>query len=454
MLPKISLLVLIVILGGALRFYNLSGRATFEWDQSRDHETVASLINQKKPTLVGPVIQGQGGFMLGPLYYYLLIPTHLLMSGNPISQPLTSIIIDLTLIVALFILGNRLSRPPTGLILAGLWCFSTYSISLSIVSWNVSLIPLYTLGSLSLGMQLTHHFRLRYFFLAVFWFGLAWHIHPSVIFQIPLALWLTRTNLRLFSPKTLSLALIVLVAPILPWLAFDLRHDFTNLRLLSDFFASSSLPGSLPKTLSSIWQKYAFELSQLIFGRQLFFVGTILILAQFIYLLFTTHFLSKFLKYNLLFSFLALILMRNPDFGNYYLLNILIINLYLLAQILASLPTHYRIFLFGLFLFINISQYRFATQPFSLAIKSQVLEEIAAWKNPVDLEISLPVGRRSAFDWYLAHESTLDHQDTAQDVAYIVESDELEVTAPEKARSVVIEKTIGGFRFVGYEHNP
>lgn len=450
----LAVLTILLLIGGYLRLHNLAGRATYEWDQARDHTAVSLMLEQLKPVLVGPVIQGQGGFMLGSLYYYLLVPAHLLTSGNPLSQPITSVIIDLVLIILLFVAGLRFFRPETGLILAGLWAFLNYPINLSLVSWNVSLVPLYTLGSLVLGLQLASRYRLRTFFFACFWFGLSWHVHPSVIFQIPLIFWISRALFPRFTWSTIALALGSLLIPLIPWLIFDLRHSFTNLKLLFAFFAFPSLPTSLTLTISSIWQKYAFELSQIIFGRQLLFAGSALILVQLIYLSLAHHFLARFLKINLLASFLALVFMRNPDFGNYYLLPLLLLNVAFLAHLLTSLPRPLRVLLLGLLLSFQLTQYRFATQPYSLSIKAEILEVIATWKNPVDLEISLPVGRRSGFDWYLAHQSSLVASDSALDVAYIVESDELEITAPEKARSIVIEKTLGGFRFVGYAHNP
>lgn len=448
-------LILILIVASFLRFYNLSGRSTFEWDQERDHQAVSLMLKEKKPLLVGPVTQGQGGFMLGPLYYYLLIPAYLIFSGDPLAQPVTSLILDLVVIVSLYFLGNRLRRPPFGLIVSTLWAFSAYTVRLSFVSWNVSLVPLYTLGSLVIGHLLSLRFRSSYLVLALFWWGLSWHVHPSVAIQIPLALWLTRRHLSHLPLREWSRAVLAFCLPLLPWALFDFRHEFTNSKLLFNFLGSSSLPDSLVTTLISVWQKYAFELSQLIFGRQLLLVGTVLIFSQFLYLFITRRqFLSHFLAANLFLSFAVLILMRSSDFGNYYLLSLLLTNVWILSTILISLRLPWRLLFIALFLLVNFRQYRFATEPYSLAVKLEVLETIAAWNNPVDLEISLPVGRRSAFDWYLANRSSLRHDDSAPNVAYLVESDQLEINAPEKARSVVIERTIGGFRFVGYEANP
>jgi len=453
MLQKLTLpfLIILVILGAVLRSYNLPGRATFEWDQERDHQAVTAMVTAVKPPLVGPVIQGQGGFMLGPLYYYLLTPSYLLLSGNPLSSFYLSIFLDLVLVLGLYFLGNRYLGRPAGLIAGLLWVFSAYAIRLSLVSWNVSLVPLYTLGSLGLGLALHQSFRLRYFWAALFWLGLAWHVHPSVIFQIPVALLLSWPHLRPLRPKAWLFGLGCFLLPLSPWAIFDLRHSFTNTKLLFGFLSQSSVPSALGATLVSIWQKYAFELSQLLVGRQLFALGSVLIIGELVYLLFSRKYISRFLGLNLVFSFLALLLMRNEDFGNYYLLNLAIINVWLIVDLLHSYRAPLRWGLLIGFLLLNLKQYNFTTGPYSLAVKQEVLTTIAAWHNPVDLEISLPVGRRSAFDWYLVHSSILRHDDNARDVAYIVESDQLEITAPEKARSIVIEQTIGGFRFVGYQ---
>ncbi|MFH2019545.1 MAG: glycosyltransferase family 39 protein [bacterium] len=455
MMKKISFLLLIIILLSAtvLRGYNLAGRATFEWDQERDQKAISTMIQEHKPSLVGPVTQGQGGFLLGPLYYYLLIPAHLVMSSNPLSQSTTSILIDLGVIIALYVLGNRLFRPSTGLIAASIWAFSAYTIRLSLVSWNVSLVPLYTLGSLALGLILQRHFRFRYILISLFWLGLAWHIHPSVVFQIPIVLWLSRSSLRRLSLRNWLFSGIALVLPLTPWIVFDLRHQFTNTKLLLGFVSHSSLSDPIGLTLTSLWEKYSFELSQLIFGRQLLVAGSVLVIIQLFLLWHSRSFVTRFLAFNLFFNALALILMRNVDFGNYYLLNLLLLNVWLLVDLIVSFRPRYSFLFLLIFLVFNFGQYRFTTQPFSLKVKAEVLNRIAVWNNPVDLEISLPVGRRSGFDWYLANTTLLRDDDMAPNVAYIVESEQMEINAPVKARSIVIQETIGGFRFVGYKGN-
>ncbi|MBI5356991.1 hypothetical protein HZB78_05300 [Candidatus Collierbacteria bacterium] len=79
------LFLLVVIIGGLLRFYRLQDLATFGGDQGVDYQNVARMIAERKLSLLGPITHV--GIFLGPLYYYLLIPFFLIFNFDPIAAP-------------------------------------------------------------------------------------------------------------------------------------------------------------------------------------------------------------------------------------------------------------------------------------------------------------------------------------------------------------------------------
>ena len=67
------LIVLILLLAAYLRLYNISGYMTFLGDEGRDVLVVKRMIVDHKWTLLGPTAS-VGGFFLGPIYYYFMLP--------------------------------------------------------------------------------------------------------------------------------------------------------------------------------------------------------------------------------------------------------------------------------------------------------------------------------------------------------------------------------------------
>ena len=102
-------LLLVVIIGGLLRFYRLSDMATFGGDQGVDYQNVARMIVEKRLSLLGPVTHV--GVFLGPLYYYLLIPFFLIFKFDPIAAPVMFAIFGTATVGLVYILAKLLLRP-------------------------------------------------------------------------------------------------------------------------------------------------------------------------------------------------------------------------------------------------------------------------------------------------------------------------------------------------------
>ncbi|MBI2309840.1 hypothetical protein HYU89_02990 [Candidatus Collierbacteria bacterium] len=102
-------LVLVVIIGGLLRFYRLQDLTTFGGDQGIDYQNVARMVVEKRLSLLGPVTHV--GVFLGPLYYYLLIPFFLIFKFDPIATPVMFGLFGTTTVGLVYILAKLLLRP-------------------------------------------------------------------------------------------------------------------------------------------------------------------------------------------------------------------------------------------------------------------------------------------------------------------------------------------------------
>jgi len=140
---KLLLILLIVLISSFLRFRNYEGRTNYGFDQSRDVKVIETYDSSRVLPLLGPIVRGDiGGFYLGPLYHYLLIPIYNLAGHNPLSLVYLSIILDILVAVALVVAIS----PVAGIV----WATSSLLINSSLTPWNVSLIHPWVLLSIYL----------------------------------------------------------------------------------------------------------------------------------------------------------------------------------------------------------------------------------------------------------------------------------------------------------------
>lgn len=399
MKSKIYLGLAILILGLSLflRLYKIENRAPFDWDQNRDYQAIASIATGK-PTMIGPVAKGEGGFFLGPLYYYLATPAYLLSDGNPLSLPLTSGAIDIFSLLTILVLFPKVWGRTKTLALALVWALSWFMIESSRISWNVSLVPLWTLLmvyflSFKDRLSMIHSFGLG---LLV---GLSWHIHAALIPLAPLILCFFPK--KIFSPRqhVFSLLLGYLLA-LLPLLIFDLRHAGLERSLIHQFLSAKAI-------VTPPWEM-VIESAHARFGKNLFaiFTGTsdlhfwwgtlaALISAASIS---RQRLLPRLAGLLVLLNLALVISLREVGFPEYYLTVANLSFLILLIDWCLSLANLGRLGLFALLIFFIISNtkvYDFSATPFSLARKAEIASTVRKLGDRIDLEFDLPLGRDS-----------------------------------------------------------
>ncbi|EKD67760.1 MAG: hypothetical protein ACD_48C00233G0002, partial [uncultured bacterium] len=81
-LPFLPILV-ILVLAAYLRLYRIADYMTFLGDEGRDVLIVKRMIVDHKFTLLGPTAS-VGGFFMGPIYYYFMLPFLWAWNLNPV----------------------------------------------------------------------------------------------------------------------------------------------------------------------------------------------------------------------------------------------------------------------------------------------------------------------------------------------------------------------------------
>lgn len=386
----LTLSAIIISLALFLRLYHIENRAPFDWDQNRDYVATGAIV-AGHPTMVGPVARGDGGFFLGPLYYYLLTPGYLLTRGNPLALPITSSLFDALAIVFILMLFPRIWGKWQSLALGTIWSVSWFAIEASRISWNVSLIPLWTVLFLYLLTAKSPLSLFKVLFLGLV-AGLSWHIHAALIPLALLTIAIYFRSLKFSWHTTLTFAIGYLI-PLLPLFIFDLRHVGLEHRLIIDYFHAKSLVnppwGQVLISVFSRLGKNTYAIATGSSNLHLWWgIGTV-ILA--IFGLFKGSRLARASAVILISNVLLALYFRDPGFPEYYLaasyLTMLILGLDLLRPRPLMVP------LIGLVVIVNLHTFTTTPTTFALIHKTELVGAIAQLGSPVSLRFDLPLGR-------------------------------------------------------------
>jgi len=276
---KINLFLIILVSFFALFFslLKLNKGYTFDWDQSDDASKVLSIIQQKKPLLIGPRVSNDNGFFVGPYHYYYLLPFFLLTKGDPIAGTYAVIFINILTVIISFLLIRRISNQKTAIL-------SSFFISMCLnkICWSAMYAPLFAIIAFYICYQtINNKFN---FPLAMFFAGFISNIHLVQVSLVPiiiLSFFISKNKPKL---KEIILGILFFCIPFIPLIVFDLRHDFLNLNKFSLMIFGSKNVVILNKYvwLRSFWRNLnIFGLFPIVLER-LFFLFT-LIISPFIF---------------------------------------------------------------------------------------------------------------------------------------------------------------------------
>jgi len=148
--PIVLIIFLTTIIGFSLRMS--AGQDYFIWsyDQARDAAISESIIRDKNLVLRGPQTEFPG-LTHGPLIYWLLAPWYFLSKGDPNLPGIFMIILNLSGIIPVCILAQKLTKSSLASLIAGLmYAFSyeqnEYARFISNVSISIPFLGWFFLG--------------------------------------------------------------------------------------------------------------------------------------------------------------------------------------------------------------------------------------------------------------------------------------------------------------------
>lgn len=218
-------IILIFIVSLFFSLLKLSKGYTFEWDQADDATKVFSIINQKKPLLIGPRVSNDNGFFVGPYHYYFLLPFYLVTKGDPVAGSYAVVFVNILTAIVSFFLIRKISNQKIAL---------TSSLLISIIAceicWSAMYAPLIAIIAFYICYQAIN--KKFSFPLACLFAGFICNIHLVPVSLVPIIIFsffLSKNKPRL---KEIFLGVLFFIIPFILLIVFDLRHDFLNLNKL------------------------------------------------------------------------------------------------------------------------------------------------------------------------------------------------------------------------------
>lgn len=260
------LLCFILLLGAYLRLYKISEYMTFLGDEGRDMLVVKRMIVDHKFTLLGPTAS-VGGFFLGPMYYYFMLPFVWAWGLDPTGAAFMVGLFGVATIYLVYTLGRDVFDTWVGLVAAALYAFSPIIIAYSRSSWNPNLVPFFsTLLIYLLWRSVIREERKLLFWIGVT-IGIGLQLHYLFLFLLPVVgIWFFMYGRNKSWLPYYGLGIAGCIVGYGPFLAFELRHGFPNTISIYNFLRQGEGTGLV---LSSFWNIIS-DVTYRLFGRLVF----------------------------------------------------------------------------------------------------------------------------------------------------------------------------------------
>lgn len=246
-LPKFSkkeiiILGIIILIATFLRLYRIEDYLTFLGDEGRDVLIVKRMIIDHKFTLLGPT-SSVGGFFLGPIYYYFMIPFLWLFQLNPVGPAIMVALFGIATVALLYIVAKDFFGTFGAVISSLLFALSPLVISYSRSSWNPNLMPFFSLSIMYLAYKTVNEKKNVYLLSIGILCGIIIQLHYVAGFLIiALAVYLAKARKTIQLNGVFKLGMGFLIGASL-FLAFELKHGFPNTQTIIKFIFLSKETG-------------------------------------------------------------------------------------------------------------------------------------------------------------------------------------------------------------------
>lgn len=269
------ILIGILFVAAFFRLFRVSDYMTFLGDEGRDVLVVKGIL-EGNLTLLGPRASA-GDFFTGPIYYYMMTPFLWLWNYDPVGPAIMVGLFGIATVWLVYYVGKKLFDIKTGLIAAALYAVSPLVLTYSRSSWNPNTLPFFALLTMfTLYKAVTESRSWKYFVLTGFLLGICVQLHYISLFLgavVALSLflmnWYFNKKIKVF--ETIKYYVQIFIGFLIgfaPFLAFEVRHGFPNLKTIFGFITKDSAEAGYA-TYNAFYEPVA-DVFFRIFGRLVF----------------------------------------------------------------------------------------------------------------------------------------------------------------------------------------
>lgn len=236
-------LLIILAVAAYVRLWRVSEYMTFLGDEGRDMLVVKRMIVDHKFTLLGPTAS-VGGFFLGPIYYYFMLPFLWIWRLDPTGPSVMVGLFGVATVYLVYRVGRDFISNWVGLVAASLYALSPLVIAYSRSSWNPNVVPFFSTLLVYLLLRVTTSWKPREIIFSGIALGIGLQLHYLFTFLgVMTILWFFIAIPRTKLARTLGYVIGGFLLGYAPFLLFELRHGFPNTQTLFRFLLEGKETG-------------------------------------------------------------------------------------------------------------------------------------------------------------------------------------------------------------------
>lgn len=234
-------LLFVLLLAAFLRLYRIDEYMAFLGDEGRDALVVKGVLIDHHLPFIGPPTS-VGNIYLGPLYYYMMTMAMAIDWLNPVGAAIMVALIGTATVGLVWWLTRQIFGSVAGLVSALLYAISATTIIYGRSSWNPNPAPFFTLLAIISFVKAHQSKKYRYLLLTGALVAAAVQMHYLCLILLPIfgclavvEWWHNRNQLKNLVMGGLG-GVVTFVAVFTPWILFELKHNFMNLKAMGAVF--------------------------------------------------------------------------------------------------------------------------------------------------------------------------------------------------------------------------
>lgn len=251
-----------------LRLYRIEDYMTFLGDEGRDVLVVYNILHGHL-TLLGPT-SSVGGFFLGPIYYYFIAPFLWLFNYNPVGPAVMVAIFGIVTVWLVYKFTSEFLNYKTGIIAAFLYAISPIVIYYSRSSWNPNILPFFSLLTIYVLYKATINKNLKLFFISGILLGVCLQLHYLALFLGAIVFFYILFSEKTFELLNLTKKYLFVFGGFLigwsPFIAFEIRHGFTDFKSIFNFLIHSGNTGASSNYFYTVYDVFFRLFGKLVFS--------------------------------------------------------------------------------------------------------------------------------------------------------------------------------------------